>query len=177
MDTGLLAEFETPEDLLHAALEMKKRGYRRMDAFTPYPVKGLEEALGLRRSKLTWLVAPFGILGALTGYFIQWFCNAYDYKINVGGRPLHAAPAFIPITFETTVLFSALFGVFVLCKLTRLPRLYIPLFDAPGFERVTLDRFWLGLDDTDPSFSAVDAMRDLAALGAARVVTARRRAR
>jgi hypothetical protein len=175
METGTLGEFDAPEALLSAVRELKRRGYRRMDAFTPYPVKGLEEALGLRRSTLNWRVLPFAALGALTGYLIQWFCNAVDYPLNVGGRPLHSAPAFIPITFETGVLVSSLFGVLVGLYFTGLPRTYLPLFDVPGFERATLDRFFVGIDGADPSYSSVDAERDLRALGALRVTVARRR--
>ncbi|AUX33090.1 MULTISPECIES: DUF3341 domain-containing protein [Sorangium] len=175
METGMLGEFDDPEAMLHAIRELKRRGYRRVEAFTPYPVKGLDEALGLERSNLNRMVLPFAILGVVGGYFIQWFCNAFHYPLNVGGRPLNSAPAFIPITFEMGVLSTSLFGVLIGFYLMRLPRLYIPLFDAPGFERVTLDRFLVGLDDTEPSFSSVQAERDLLALGARRVVVARRR--
>ncbi|MFT3764302.1 MAG: DUF3341 domain-containing protein [Minicystis sp.] len=175
MMTGVLGEFEDPDALLAAIRELKKRGYRRIDAFTPYPVKGLDEALELPRSTLNWKVLPWGIGGALAGYWVQWFCNAYDYPLNVGGRPLHSAPAWIPVTFEMGVLFSAVFGVLIGLALTGLPRLYLPLFEAPGFERATLDRFLVGLDDADPSFSRYQAEEDLRALGATRVTVARKR--
>jgi hypothetical protein len=175
METGVLGEFEDPEAMLRAIHELKRRGWRRLDAFTPYPVEGLEEALDLRRSTLNWRVLPFAILGAGGGYFIQWFCNGFNYPINVGGRPPHSAPAFIPITFEMGVLASAIFGVLIGFYLTGLPRLYLPLFDAPGFTRATLDRFLVGLDAADPSFSLVQAERDLRELGATNVIIARRR--
>lgn len=175
METGVLGEFEDPEALLRAIRELKARGWRCLDAFTPYPVKGLEEALGLERSTLNWRVLPFAILGAGGGYLVQWFCNAFDYPLNVGGRPPHSAPAFIPITFEMGVLASAIFGVLIGFYLTGLPRLYLPLFDAPGFDRATLDRFLVGIDAADPSFSAIQAEHDLREIGAARVVVARRR--
>ncbi|APR75843.1 ABC-type Fe3+ transport system protein [Minicystis rosea] len=175
METGVLGEFEDPEALIRAIHELKRRGWQRMDAFTPYPVKGLDEALGLPRSTLNWRVLPFAILGAAGGYFIQWFCNAYDYPLNVGGRPPHSAPAFIPITFEMGVLAAAIFGVLIGFYLTELPRLYLPLFDAPGFTRATLDRFLVGIDAADPSFTRVQAESDLRELGAARVIVATRR--
>jgi hypothetical protein len=175
METGMLGEFEDAEALLHAIRELRARGYRRMDAFTPYPVKGLEDALGLPRSRLNWKVLPLALLGAAGGYGVQWFCNAYDYPLNVGGRPPHSAPAFIPVTFEMGVLASAVFGVLIGLYLMGLPRLYLPLFDAPGFSRATLDRFVVGLDGADPSFNSVQAERDLRELGAARVTVARRR--
>ena len=175
METGLLGEFEDPEALLHAARELGKRGYRGMDAFTPYPVHGLDEALGLGRSSLPWRVLPFAAFGVAGAYALQWFCNGYDYPLDVGGRPLHSAPTSIPITFETGVLFASIFGVLVALRLMRLPRLYSPLFDAEGFTRATLDRFLLGLDDTAPSFSRAQAERDLIELGARSVTVARRR--
>lgn len=177
MDTGLLAEFEDAEALLHAAKELEKRGYRGLDAFAPYPVKGLDEALGLPRSTLTWKVLPLAVLGAVTGYFVQWFCNGFDYPLNVGGRPLHSAPAWIPITFETTVLFASIFGVIIGLSLMGLPRLYRPLFDVPDFRRATMDRFFLGVDARDPSYSEVQAARDLRDLGAKTITVARRRER
>jgi hypothetical protein len=175
MDTGLIGEFEDAESLLAAIRELKRRGWRRMDAFTPYPVKGLDEALALPRSNLNWKVLPFAVLGTATGYFIQWFCNAFDYPLNVGGRPLHSAPAFIPITFESGVLTAALFGVAVFCYLTGLPRLHRPLFDVPELSRATLDRFFVGLDAADPSFSLVQGEQDLREVGATQVLVARRR--
>jgi hypothetical protein len=175
METGVLGQFDHPDALLAAARELRKRGYRYMDAFTPYPVKGLEEALDLQRSRLNWKVMPFSVLGVVVGYFIQWFCNAVNYPLNVGGRPLNSAPAFIPITFETGVLVSAFAGIFVGLWLTGLPRLYLPLFDAEGFDRATLDRFFLGIDAADPSFSLIQAEHDLREVGATNVVVARRR--
>lgn len=174
METGVLGQFDDPDALLAAARELRKRGYRRLDAFTPYPVKGLEEALALPRSRLNWKVLPFSVMGVGVGYFIQWFCNAIDYPLNVGGRPPHSAPAFIPITFETGVLFSAVFGILVGLYLMRLPRLYLPLFEAEGFDRATMDRFLIGIDAADPSFSLIQAESDLRELGAKRIVVARR---
>jgi len=175
METGLLGEFEDADAMLAAIRELRRRGWRRMDAFTPYPVKGVDEALGLPRSDLNWRVLPFAVLGTATGYFIQWFCNAFDYPLNVGGRPPHSAPAFIPITFESGVLSAAIFGVLVFLHLTGLPRLHVPLFDVPELARATLDRFVIGLDAADPSFSLVQAAQDLREVGARRVMVARRR--
>src|SRR5262249_53577773 len=132
VNTGIVAEFETAEALLHALHELHRRGYRRLDAFTPYPVKGMEEAMGLRRSPLCWIVFPIAIVGAGLAYLVQLFCNAYDYPINVGGRPLNSAPAFIPITFESGVLAASLGGCFVFLLLTGLPQLHAPVADVPG---------------------------------------------
>jgi hypothetical protein len=177
MDTGYLAQLLTPEDLLRAVHELRRRGYRRLDAFTPYPIKGLEEALHLRRSPLNWRVLPLALLGAGFGYLIQWWCNGVDYPLNVGGRPLNSVPAFIPITFEAGVLSAALTGCFLLLLLCRLPALYSPLFDVPGFERASVDRFWVGVDDRDPWFNEVQTERDLRELGALSVARAQRRTR
>ncbi|WP_437475684.1 DUF3341 domain-containing protein [Sorangium sp. So ce1014] len=172
MRRGLLAEFETPEAMLRAITELRSRGYRRLDAFTPYPVHGVDEALGLRRSPLNWIVLPFALAGAAGGYLVQWYNNAYDYPLNVGGRPQHAAPAFVPITFEMTVLASALAGFVALLVLMRLPELWSPIFDVPGFERATIDRFWIGIDARDPALISPLAERDLTDLGALAVAWA-----
>jgi len=177
MVTGILAAFDTPEALLQAARELHRRGFRRLDAFTPYPVKGLEEALGLGRSPINRMVFPVAVAGAALAYLVQLWCNGIDYPINVGGRPLHSAPALIPITFESTVLVASLSGVFLFLLLGRLPELYAPVADAPGFERASIDRFVLAVDDRDPLFALGDLERRLRDLGALEVTRATRRAR
>src|SRR5262249_50082049 len=158
--------FESAEGLLHAVRELRRRGYEKLDAFTPYPVKGLEQALGLQRSRITWIVFPIGMAGAAFGYLVQLFCHAYDYPINGGGRPLNSAPAFIPITFESGVLAASVGGCFVFLLLTGLPQLYAPVADIPGFERASMDRFFAGVDDRDPRFDAGELDRLLRELGA-----------
>jgi hypothetical protein len=175
MRAGVVGELPDAAALLDAVRELRRRGHRDLDAFTPYPVEGLDEALDLPRSPLNWRTMPLGALGALVGYFLQLWCNGVDYPLNVGGRPLNSAPAFIPITFETGVLFAAVFGVLWGLWLTRLPRLYLPLFDAEGFERATLDRFFVGIDAREPGFSRARAEQDLAEIGATRVMVARDR--
>jgi hypothetical protein len=169
MRAMVLAEFLSPEELIRAIRELRALGYRRLDAFTPYPVKGAAEALGLGRSMLNWLVFGLGMSGAAAAYLIQWYCNAYDYPINVGGRPLHAAPAFIPITFEMGVLAAAVGGLCLYFIASGLPELWNPIFDVPGFERASIDRFWVSLYPRDPSFDPADVERDLKELGAIRV--------
>lgn len=167
MRAGLLAEFATERELLLAIRGLRDRGYRELDAYAPFPLRDAENALGLRRSRLPWLAFFFGLTGAATGYFVQWLTNAFLYPINVGGRPLHAVPAFVPITFESGVLaagLTSLFGVFVLA---RLPALYDPVFDVSRFRSATIDRFWVSIDAKDPSFNRTQAMRDLEELGAA----------
>ena len=108
MRCGVLGEFMTPEAMIAAIVGLRDRGYRRLDAFSPYPVHGAEEAAGTPRSPLGWIAFQVGLVGAGATYLLQWYCNAYDYPLDVGGRPPHSAPAFIPITFEMGVLSAAL---------------------------------------------------------------------
>jgi hypothetical protein len=177
MRTGLLAEFGTPEEMLRAIHDLRGRGYRRLDAFTPYPVPGVERALDLRRSPLTWIVFPIAMLGAGLAYLVQLWCNAYDYPLNVGGRPLHSAPAFIPITFETAVLTASVTGVLVFLLLSGLPELHSPVADVEGFWRASIDRFWVGVDDRDPRFDGAELVRVFRGLGAISVGQAQTRRR
>jgi|HubBroStandDraft_6_1064221.scaffolds.fasta_scaffold995436_2 hypothetical protein len=175
MRTGIMAEFLTPEEMVAAIHALRRRGYGRLDAFSPYPVKGAEQALGLPRSRLSFIVFPFAMLGAALAYLLQWFCNAYDYPINVGGRPPNSPPAFIPITFEMGVLSASISGVIVFLVLSNLPELHAPVFDVEGFGRASIDRFWVGIDDRDPQYNEVQIERDLRDLGAASIHRARRR--
>lgn len=175
MRAGTIGELRSAEELIHAARELRRRGYRRLDAFTPYPIKGLEDALGMRRSRLGWMVFPIAMVGALLGFFVQWWCNALDYPINVGGRPLASVPAWIPITFEAGVLSAGLGGLFLLILLSGFPDLHTPLAEVTGFERATIDSFWVGVDERDPSFNEVQVERDLREVGAVVVMRARGR--
>lgn len=159
---GLLAEFDTPEALLEAARAAKARGYRRMDAYTPFPVEGLARALGRGRSWLPLVFLLGGIAGGVGGYFMQWYAMAVDYPLNVGGRPFHSWPSFVPVTFELTILIAALSGVLGLFLAIRLPRPHHPIFNAPDFERASDDRFFLCLESDDPHF-ALDAARQFLA--------------
>jgi hypothetical protein len=167
---GLLAEYETPDALVTALNELRKRGFRRLDAYTPYPLLAAERAIGLFRSRICWVVFPFAITAATVAYLVQWWCNAVDYPLNVGGRPPHSAPAFVPITFEMAVLFTGLTALAVLCVYARLPTLWEPIFEVPGFERASIDRFFLAVDETDPAFDRDTVTRLLESMGALRVV-------
>jgi hypothetical protein len=162
---GLLAEFKDPTALVEAARQAYAAGYRRMDAYTPFPVEGLAEALGFRRTRVPLIVFIGGLVGALTGYGMQYWCNAVDYPINVGGRPLNSWPSFLPVTFELTVLFAALAGVFGLLALCGLPMPYHPLFHVPRFAQVSRDRFFLCIEHTDPKFDHEATRQFLAGLG------------
>jgi hypothetical protein len=168
---GLLAEFQTPEALLSAAEQAYAAGYRSMDAFSPFPVEGLDEAIGLKRpSIVAWFTFAGGLAGAIGGFFMQYFATVIDYPLNIGGRPLNSWPAYIPITFELTVLsaaFAALIGMMVL---NRLPEPYHPVFNVPGFERATRDRFFLAIESRDTDFNRITTKQFLQNLKPIRVM-------
>lgn len=149
---GLMAEFTTPEALLHAAHQACAAGYRQMDAYTPFPVEGLAEALGFRHSRMSLLVLIGGIVGGIGGFFMQYYAAVISYPLNIGGRPLNSWPAFIPITFELTILLAALAGVLGMLALNGLPMPYHPVFHLERFVRASQDRFFLCIEATDSRF-------------------------
>jgi len=149
---GVMAEFESPDDVLAAARNAYDAGYRKMDAYSPFPVEGLSEAVGFHHTRLPWIVLCGGITGALTGFFLQYYVAVIDYPLNIGGRPLNSWPAFIPVTFELTILFSALSAVIGMIALNGLPRPYHPVFNVPGFSRASRNRFFLCIEAADPGF-------------------------
>ncbi|MBO9539954.1 DUF3341 domain-containing protein [bacterium] len=153
-----MASFETPEAVLEAARRTREAGYRCLDAFTPYPVEGLAEAIGSAQSRLPLWVLIGGLCGGLGGFGLQYFSMVHNYPYDVGGRPANSWPAFVPITFELTILAAALVAVFGMLAANGLPRPHHPVFDAPGFERATLDRFFLCVEARDPRFEK-DATR------------------
>ena len=140
---GLLAEFDSPEQLLMAAEQVHRAGYQHVDAFTPFPVEGLTQRLGIPRTRLPWLVLAGAVAGGLAGYGLQVYVSVWAYPLNVGGRPLHSWPAFLPVTFELAILGAALAAVFGMLFCNGLPRPHHPLFAVPRFARATLDSFFL----------------------------------
>jgi hypothetical protein len=149
---GLLAEFETPAAVLHAARCAHAQGYRRLDAYSPFPIEELSEALGLHSTHVPLVVLLGGIVGCVGGFFMQYYAAVIGYPMNVGGKPYNSWPAFIPITFELTVLIAALSGVLGMFALNGLPMPYHPVFHAPRFALATRDRFFLSIEATDPRF-------------------------
>jgi hypothetical protein len=166
---GLAAEFTTPDDLLQATRRAREAGYRRLEAYTPFPVEGLAEALDFHRTHLPLVVLLGGIAGGLGGYLLQYWINVVHYPLNVGGRPLHSWPAFIPVTFELTILVAALAAVLGMLALNGLPMPYHPLFNVPRFAQVTRDRFFLCIEARDPKFDRQETRRFLEGLVASEV--------
>ncbi len=149
---GLMAEFDTPGALVAAAAAARLAGYRKMDAFTPIPIHELDDALGLERTQLPKLVLLGGILGGLGGYGLQYWSQAIAYPLNIGGRPFHSWPQFIPVTSETPVLGAALTCFVGMWALNKLPQPYHPVFNVPAFARASTDRFFLCIEAVDPRF-------------------------
>jgi ActD protein len=158
---GLLAEFSDPNELIAAARRTREAGYRDIDAYTPFPIEELSEALGIHYNRLPLVVLIGGIVGALAGLGLQYWTAVIDYPINVGGRPFFSLPSFIPITFETTVLVAALSAVLGMLALNGLPMPYHPVFNVPRFALATRDRFFLCIEATDPLFDREDTRRFL----------------
>ncbi|MEW6755186.1 MAG: DUF3341 domain-containing protein [Candidatus Latescibacterota bacterium] len=166
---GLMAEFATPEELLEAAQRAQEEGYTRVEAYSPMPIHGMEEALRLPRTRLPYLVFLAGLLGATVGYGLCYYISVVAYPLNVGGRPYHSGPAFIPVTFEMTILFASLATVVGMLAANGLPRPYHPAFNLASFARASQDRFFLGVEAADPQFDPQRTRRFLEELDALEV--------
>jgi hypothetical protein len=161
---GLLAEYSTPEAIVGAAARAYEAGYRRMDAYSPMPVEGLAEAIGFKRNRMALIVLIGGLSGAAIAYATMWFSAVIHYPINVGGRPLHSWPAFIPITFELTILGAASSAVLGMLGLNGLPRPHHPLFNIERFALASRNRFFLCIEATDPKFDRSETRQFLESL-------------
>ena len=163
---GIMAEFDNPTDLVAAARNTYEAGYRRINGYSPYPIEELSEAIGFTRTSLPLIVLLGGVLGGLGGFFMQYCMEVINYPLNVGGKPFNSWPAFIPITFECTVLVASFAAVLGMLALNKLPQPYHPVFNAPNFALATRDKFFLVIEANDPNFKHEEATRFMKGLGA-----------
>jgi len=161
---GLMAEFDSPTQLVHATRRAHEEGYRRMDAYTPFPIEELSDAIGFRHTRLPLIVLIGGLLGCLGGYALQYWVAAIEYPMNVGGRPYNSWPSFIPITFETTVLVAAVSAVLGMLALNGLPMPYHPVFNVKSFALASKDKFFLCIEATDPMYDRAATQKFLESL-------------
>ncbi len=166
---GLMAEFIEPEGVVEAAKHAYREGYRQMDAYTPFPVEGLPEAIGEHKNILPLLILGGGIAGAVGGFAMQYFATVIAYPLNVGGRPLNSWPAYIPITFELAILAAAVAAVLGMFFINGLPQPYHPVFNVPEFDMASRDRFFLVIETKDPKFDREGTYQFLKDQGAHRV--------
>jgi hypothetical protein len=152
---ALLAEYETVDQIMAAARKVRDAGYQVWDVHSPFPIHGIDKAMGLKPSILPWLVLGGGIAGCLAGIGLVWYTNAHDYPFLISGKPLFSLPANIPVIFETTVLLAAFAAVFGMLGLNHLPMLFNPLFKKARFRRATDDRFFVVIEVADEKFDAV----------------------
>lgn len=163
---GLIAQFDTADGVLNAAQRAYTAGYREMDAYTPFPVEGLAEAIGFHQTYVPLLCLVGGLIGCTGGFFLQWWPNVIGYPLNIGGRPYNSWPQFIPITFELTVLLAGLATVFGMLALNGFPEPYHPVFNAKNFELASRDKFFLCIEARDEIFDAQKTREFLLSLNA-----------
>jgi hypothetical protein len=166
---GVMGEFETPEQLMAAAKKARDAGYKHIDAYTPFPIEGLSEAIGFRWTAVPLITLIGGLGGGLTGFGLQYWCSAISYPMNIAGRPLNSWPAFIPVTFELTVLGASIFAVVGMIALNKLPQPYHPVFNVERFAKASTDRFFLLIEARDAKFDLAGSARFLQELSAQHV--------
>jgi hypothetical protein len=166
---GLLAQFETPADIMHAAMAVRDAGFRKWDVFTPFPIHGMDDAMALPTSKVGYFTFAGGFTGFFTGMTMIWFMNKFDYPLVVGGKPLFTPLFAFPVSYEMTILLSAFGTLFGLAFLNRLPRLNNPLFNSERFKRATNDKFFVYVEAADPKFSPAEVRALLEKNGASAV--------
>jgi hypothetical protein len=168
---GIMAEFDDPNALVAATHRAYVEGYRRMDAYSPFPIEELHDALGSRRTRLPLIVLIGGLVGCIGGYLLQYWVSTIAYPLNIGGKPLHSWPAFIPVTFECTILVAALSAVFGMLALNGLPMPYHPVFNVSRFALASRNRFFLCIEATDTKFGLEETRKFLETLGPREVTT------
>ncbi len=161
---GLIAEFANPTEIVEAARRTHEAGYRKIDAYSPFPIEELAEAIGFHRDGVALITLVGGLLGMVSGYALQYWIHKINYPINVGGRPFNSWPAFIVVTFEMTILFAGLAAVFGMLALNGLPMPYHPVFNVPRFVFATKDRFFLIIFSSDAKYDAMETRRFLESL-------------
>jgi hypothetical protein len=161
---GLMAEFANPTDIVAAAKRTHEAGYRKIDAYSPFPIEELAEAIGFHRDGVALVTLVGGLLGMFSGYLLQYWIHTINYRINVGGRPFNSWPAFIVVTFEMTILFAGLSAVFGMLALNGLPMPYHPVFNVQRFAFASKDRFFLIIFSSDAKYDAVETRRFLESL-------------
>jgi len=166
---GIIAEFENPADTIHAAEKVRDAGFRRWDVFSPYPVHGMDKAMGLRNSKVGWFSFLGGVTGYTTGMLMIWWMNAVDYRIVVGGKPMFSPFSAFPPSYELTILFGSFGSLLGMLFLNRLPRLHHPLLKHRRFALATHDRFFLVIETSDPKYSEAETRKLLESLGSKRI--------
>ena len=166
---GMIGEFTTPAEIYHACEKVRDAGFKAWDAHTPFPVHGLDGAMGMGPSKLPWVTLCIGLCGTATGVTLQYWVHNVAYRLVISGKPLFAWPAYVPVIFELSVLFSAFATIFSIMGFCRLPRWNHPLFNSARFEKHTDDRFFVSIEATDPKFDAGTTAEFLRGIGASHV--------
>ena len=166
---GVLAEFADVGSLLRAATKMCDKGYKNFDCHSPFPIHGMDDAMGEKRSPLGWIVGIAAVIGGTGGFLLQWWPSAVDYPIIISGKAFNSFQAWTPITFELTILLSAFGAVFGMFALAGLPRLYHVLFSSDRFAKVTDDGFFISVEEDGDGFNAQEVGRFLESIGGANV--------
>jgi hypothetical protein len=166
---GIIAEFDTPADVMHAAEKVRDAGYRRWDVFTPYPIHGMDQAMGLKNSKVGYISFTGGVLGYTTGMVMIWWMNAVNYPIIVGGKPMFSPFGAFPPSYELTILFGAFGALFGMLFMNRLPRLHHPLLKHRRFALATHDKYFVVIETSDPKYSETETRKLLESAGSTRI--------
>ena len=162
---GLMAEFDSVNDVITAARRVYGAGYRKIDAYSPFPLEELSEAIGFHKNGVALICLVGGLLGCTGAFTLQWWINTISYPVNIGGRPFNSWPSFIIVTFEMTILFSGLSAVFGMLALNGLPMPYHPVFNVPRFDLASKDRFFIVVFSSDKNYDATSTRKFLEGLG------------